>query len=191
MMHSHSERQLPIDEQVLEDHQELKTYYGNFKTTGDMRWYNQFVYDLCRHAVGEEIILYPLLEAFGPEGARLADEARTEHQEIKEMLSVMETMSRDQPRSRFDLQFDSLMNMLSEHMEKEENRDLMLIRARCSLADRISYGEKFMNRKRIAPTRPHPNTPESPVLLEEAMGLLVKPIDMFRDLFRSFPEKEK
>lgn len=187
----HSDRPLPIDEQVLEDHQELRTYYGNYKATGDMKWYNQFVYDLCRHTVGEEIILYPLLDSFGMEGERLADEARTEHQEIKDMLSVMETMSRNEPRERFNVQFDTLMKMLTDHMYKEESRDLMLIRARCSLDDRISYGQKFMNRKSIAPTRPHPLTPESPVLLEEAMGLLIAPIDKFRDLFRSFPSKEK
>ncbi len=186
----HGDR-MPIEDQVLQDHQELKNFYDNYKSTNDMKWYNQFVYELCRHTVGEEIILYPLLESFGTEGKNLADEARTEHQHVKNMMSSMESMSRDGPRERFNMHFDSLMQMLTDHMQKEENRDLPLIKARCSMEDRIHYGQQFMNRKKIAPTRPHPMTPETPVMLEEAMGLLISPIDKFRDMFRSFPGKEK
>jgi hemerythrin superfamily protein len=186
----HSDRQ-SIDEQVLQDHQKLRSFYDNYKSTGDMKWYNQFVYEFCRHSVGEEIIMYPLLDSFGSEGKRLVDEARTEHQRIKEMMSSMESMSRDSSKERFNNQFDILMQILGDHMQKAESVDLMLIRSRCSLDDRIHYGQQFMNRKKIAPTRPHPSTPETPVMLEEAMGLLVAPIDKFRDMFRSFPGKEK
>jgi hypothetical protein len=45
----------------------------------------------------------------------------------------------------------------------------------------------FQNRKMIAPTRPHPSAPEKPVLLNEAMGMMMAPIDRFRDLFRDYP----
>ena len=181
----------PIDEQVLQDHQELRSYYESYRSTGDMKWYNQFVYELCRHTVGVEIVLYPLLASFGVEGKRLADEGRTEHQHVKEMMSSMESLSRATVKDHFNGQLDLLWQMLDYHMQKEESVDLVMIRSRCHVDERISYGQQFMNRKRIAPTRPHPLTPETPVMLEEAMALLVSPIDKFRDMFRSFPGKTK
>jgi hypothetical protein len=58
----------PIEEEVLKDHAELKQYYDHYKTSGDMKWYHQFVWELCRHSVGEEIVVYPLLDSFGDSG---------------------------------------------------------------------------------------------------------------------------
>ncbi len=67
--------------------------------------------------------------------------------------------------------------------------DLPLIRKKVSLEDRISYGQRFYNRKKIAPTRPHPSAPEKPSVLDEAMGFMMAPIDKFRDIFRDFPSQ--
>ncbi len=88
----------------------------------------------------------------------------------------------------FDREWETLMSMLTAHMEKEERVDFNLLKARVSLEDRVSYGKKFANRKMMGPTRPHPSVPESPATLEEAMGMLAAPIDRFRDLFREYPE---
>ena len=41
-------------------------------------WANQLIWEVARHAVGEEIVVYPLMEKhMGEEGKRLADEDRT------------------------------------------------------------------------------------------------------------------
>jgi hypothetical protein len=69
--------------------------------------------------------------------------------------------------------------------------DLPLLRKHVSLTDRIMYGERFYNRKKIAPTRPHPTAPDKPGVLGEAMGLMMAPIDKFRDVFRNFPAQSR
>lgn len=174
-----------IDEQVIEDHEELKSIYQQYKTSGEMKFYNQFVYELCRHAVGEELILYPLIEGLGPTGKALADQSRKDHHHMKEVLQKMESMTKG-PKIAFDKEFDTLFVDLQTHMQMEESDDLKLVRDLVSAEDRVTYGKKFQNRKAIAPTRPHPSAPEKPVLLEEAMGLMLAPLDKFRDLFRQF-----
>jgi hypothetical protein len=120
-------------------------------------------------------------------GQILADKARLEHHKVKEQLTRMEALASKGPKAEFDSAFDALMHDLNEHMRTEEETDLVMIKHKCALEDRIHQGHKFMNRKKIAPTRPHTTAPESPALLEEVMGLFMAPVDKFRDLFRDFP----
>lgn len=45
------------------------------------RWARQLTWEIARHAVGEEIIVYPLMEQhLGKKGAELAHHDREEHQ---------------------------------------------------------------------------------------------------------------
>ena len=45
------------------------------------RWANQLRWEIARHAVGEEIVVYPLMERhLGDKGRELADHDRREHQ---------------------------------------------------------------------------------------------------------------
>ena len=63
-------------------------YYDKYKkarTQGDAdsqeRWAHQLLWEVARHAVGEEIVVYPLMEKnLGSEGKKLADHDRDEHQ---------------------------------------------------------------------------------------------------------------
>jgi hemerythrin superfamily protein len=61
-------------------------YYDLYKKcAGDLdkqeRWARQLIWEVARHAVGEEIVVYPLMEKhLGAEGKRLADEDREQHQ---------------------------------------------------------------------------------------------------------------
>lgn len=179
----------PIDQQVVEDHTEVRHCYQQFKDTGEMQFYNQLVFELCRHSVAEELILYPLLDSLGNEGKQLADEARQDHQVLKESLVRLEDLSKRAPFENFVQELDNTMKVFFCHLEKEEGTDLPMIVDQVSEEDRIDKGRAFSNRKKMAPTHPHPGIPTTPVTLEAAMGMLQAPIDSFRDLFRSFPSK--
>ena len=59
--------------------------YKRAKTNSDLdaqaRWARQLTWEVARHAVGEEIIVYPLMEKhMGDKGKELADEDRSQHQ---------------------------------------------------------------------------------------------------------------
>jgi len=61
-------------------------YYEQYiKANGDPdaqgRWARQLIWEIARHAVGEELVVYPLMEKhLGEEGKKLADQDRAEHQ---------------------------------------------------------------------------------------------------------------
>ena len=59
--------------------------YRRARHAGDVaaqaRWARQLTWEVARHAVGEEIVVYPLMEKhLGEKGRQLADHDREEHQ---------------------------------------------------------------------------------------------------------------
>lgn len=76
-----------ISEVVTHDHAELKDYYNKILSGPDadtkIRWQNQFVWELARHSVGEEIVVYPAMEKYVPDGKKMTDQDRAEHQSVR------------------------------------------------------------------------------------------------------------
>ena len=81
-----------------------------------------------------------------------------------------------------------MMDDLTKHIQKEEKEDLVFLERNLNLDERASMGKKFSMKKKIVPTRPHPEIPDHPTMLEAALGLLMTPFDKLADLFREFPE---
>lgn len=77
-----------ISEAITKDHQELATYYNEVINNPDnldqqQRYGNQFVWELARHSVGEELIVYPAFEKhLGARGKEMAEKDRKEHSEV-------------------------------------------------------------------------------------------------------------
>jgi hypothetical protein len=61
-------------------------YFDEYKKHPDdpsaqERWANLFTWEVARHSVGEEIVVYPLMEKYlGAEGYKLAEGDRRDHQ---------------------------------------------------------------------------------------------------------------
>jgi hemerythrin superfamily protein len=55
-----------ISDLIKHDHDELRTYKDNIlKATDDdekVRWQNQFTWELARHSIAEELVVYPAME---------------------------------------------------------------------------------------------------------------------------------
>lgn len=77
-----------ISEAITKDHRELKEYYDeivNNPTNIDhqTRYGNQFTWELARHSVAEELLVYPALEKYlGDKGKEHADHDRAEHHKV-------------------------------------------------------------------------------------------------------------
>jgi hemerythrin superfamily protein len=76
-----------ISEAIKDDHQELEEAYNKIlkAATNDekTRWRNQFTWELARHSIGEELVLYPAFEQHLPSGKEMADKDRQEHLTVK------------------------------------------------------------------------------------------------------------
>ena len=75
-----------IIDTIKQDHRELETYYNHITKSSDKddqtRYQNQFTWELARHSIGEELVVYPAFEKYLCNGIALADKDRQEHQSV-------------------------------------------------------------------------------------------------------------
>lgn len=76
-----------IFDAVRKDHQDLQSCYNIIVNSDDederTRYQNQFTWELARHAVGEELVLYPAIEKYLRDGNVAADKDRRETQTVR------------------------------------------------------------------------------------------------------------
>ena len=76
-----------ISEAIGADHKAIDSYADNIKSSQSLddktKWRNQFTWALARHAVSEELTVYPAVEQhLGQEGIELTDTDREQHQAV-------------------------------------------------------------------------------------------------------------
>lgn len=81
-----SETPKGISDPVKKDHRELEEYYHKILNASDedekSRWANQFVWELARHSVGEELVMYPCMKKVLKDGDSIVEKDLREHQEV-------------------------------------------------------------------------------------------------------------
>lgn len=87
-----------ISEAIIKDHRELEECYNEvMNNAGDHdhqeRYGNQFVWELARHSVGEELVVYPAMEKYlGDKGKEMAEGDRKEHAVVGTLCAPGQTM---------------------------------------------------------------------------------------------------
>jgi hemerythrin superfamily protein len=76
-----------ISETIIKDHRELEQYYNEVVNASDhdhqQRYGNQFIWELARHSVGEELVVYPYMQKYmGAQGKEMAESDRKEHHRV-------------------------------------------------------------------------------------------------------------
>jgi len=180
-----------ISDAIKKDHQEIKEYAENIRTATDngskIRWQNQFTWELARHSIGEELVVYPAFaKHLGAKGQAMADKDRDEHQSVKDALYKFQKLTPENPE--FIPTLEALMKDLNQHIKEEENDDLPALESAIQNDESESIAKSFGRTKAFVPSRSHPNTPNKPPF-ETVIGLMTAPIDHLGDLFRKFPDK--
>lgn len=188
-----TEKQKTLTEAIKEDHEEMYEYYDLYqKAHGNAdaqeRWARQLIWEVARHAVGEEIVVYPLMEQYmGADGVKQADHDREEHQGVKEMLSQLESLT---PAStNYSELLKKVMDHLKHHNNDEEVKDLPVLEPLLGEERSRAAAKEFTRTKMFVPTRAHPSLPNRPPA-ETLAGFLVTPIDKLKDAFAKFPTEE-
>jgi hypothetical protein len=66
---------------MYEYYDEYTRARNNSNVDAEGRWARQLTWEVARHAVGEEIVVYPLMEKhLGAKGLKLTDNDRADHQ---------------------------------------------------------------------------------------------------------------
>lgn len=196
-----------ITDAVHADHRDLESYYERILHAEDedeqTRLQNHFTWELARHVVGEDLVVFPALEKYLRDGD--ATEDRQKHhivsvflgfyretrndgsRQIKQKLQVFQDLNCADPR--FIPTLTILMDDLKEHIHTEETMDLVKLENAVTAEESERLAQSFGRTKLFAPTRAHPELPDRPPY-ETAMGLLMAPLDHLQDLFRRWPEGE-
>jgi len=181
-----------VSDRIKHDHRELETYYKKIKTatTSDekVRWQNQFVWELARHSIAEEIVVYPAMEKYLPDGVKMAEKDRAEHQIVKDKLYTFQKLYAADPE--FMPTIDSLWQSLAQHIAEEERDDLPSLEKAIDESESSNLATSFARTKHFVPTQSHPSAPNRPPY-ETAAGLLATPIDKLMDLFKRFPDEDE
>lgn len=182
-----------LKEAVMHDHREIELFYDQYKKAVDAenkdKWSNQFTWEVARHSVSEEIVVYPLFEKkLEEEGKKMADKDRADHREVKTLLARLESLSVGTPEHENLL--TKVKDVLAEHIRGEEQHDLPLLESKLQTEESYNAEREFQRTKALVPTRPHPMAPDKPPY-ETLAGFLAFPIDKIRDLFSKFPKEEE
>ena len=75
-----------VSDAIMKDHRELETYYDKIINATHLdtkaRCQSQFAWELARHSVGEELVVYPTFQKHLRRGREMAEKDRAENQVV-------------------------------------------------------------------------------------------------------------
>ena len=182
-----AEQQRDVIEVLEHDHREVEEMFAELeslrgasteeKQARRKELAEQVTIELVRHSVAEEVIVYPSVE--GKVGEEEVEHAREEHAEAEETLKKLEKLDADDPK--FDDELATLMDEIRHHISEEEGEMFAHMRQAFSQDELRTMGGRVEAFKKVAPTRPHPNVPNTP-LPRIAAGPAASLFDRMRDL---------
>jgi hemerythrin superfamily protein len=171
-----------VIEILTRDHREVEEMFVEFTDATDpaerRRITDDITIELVRHAIAEEMHLYPAVRQHVPDGDEIADKELSDHAEIEQALKDLEEA--DVENTDFQAAMRRLTDEVTEHVEDEEHNLFPQLAKYASREELMELGEKVQSAKAIAPTRPHPAAPDRPPLnklLAPGVGL----VDRIRD----------
>ncbi len=181
-----SEDQQDVIDILTEDHREVETMFEELEqlmsspdSDAERRrdLVDQVTIELVRHAVAEEVVVYPrVLEKVSEEEAQ---RAKQEHAEAEETMKRLEALDPGDPD--FDQELRTLMSEIREHVAEEEGEMFPHMRAVFTDEELVAMGRHVTAIKKMAPTRPHPSVPNN-ALPRLAAGPVAGLFDRLRDL---------
>jgi hemerythrin superfamily protein len=134
--------------------------------------------EVVRHAVAEEMYVYPAMREHVPGGDQAVEHDIEEHKQLEGTMKQLEAVDPGEPR------FDSLVREMTEqlrhHAYDEETEQFPRLRERIPRDELVRMREKVETAKKLAPTRPHPSAPNSE-LFHKLAGPGVGMVDRLRD----------
>ena len=150
-------------ELLTTDHAAVEQMFQQIESLPDGDARNELIAGVVRelsvHAAIEEQVLYPVMRKELPDGETLVQQAIEEHQQVKETLAAIERA--DAPAER-DPHLVSLIGNVRHHVDEEETELFPKLRASLASDELREMGSKLASAKKMAPTHPHPNAPNTP-----------------------------
>lgn len=168
---------------LTDDHRRIRALFGRLDTTPvDQRedLFREIVGELARHEAAEESIVHAATRDI-PGGEQIAQEVLAEEDRAEKLMAEMEKL--DPAGDEFARAFARLRDDVLSHADHEEREEFPRLRAHLDDERRREMANGFEMLKRMAPTRPHPRTPQEPGV-RAAVGPIAGVFDRARDAAR-------
>ena len=164
------------------DHREAVALIAEIRATTDPQVRRDLtdtaISELVRHAVAEEMYVYPAMRKYLPDGEKAVEHDVEEHKELERAMKQLEAA--DVSSAEFDAALRQLEALLADHVSDEESRQFPELRRSVSQEELKDLAGKVETAKKLAPTRPHPGAPNSE-LFHKLVGPGVGLVDRLRD----------
>jgi hemerythrin superfamily protein len=171
-----------VVDELTTDHREATALLDRILTMGDVEdrrdMADTVITELVRHSVAEEMYVYPVIEDVFPDGKQVVQHDIEEHKELERTMKDLEGCAADDPR--FPALVSALRDQLHHHATDEETEQFPQLRARVSREQLVKMREQVQTAKKLAPTRPHPGSPNNEVF-HKLVGPGVGLMDRVRD----------
>ena len=164
------------------DHDEFLALVEKIKSTPEQEVRRDLadilIAELVRHAVAEEMWVYPAMKKYLEDGEAAVEHDTEEHKELEVLMKRME--GSDPAEAEFLSIVGELEEVLRDHIDDEESEQFPQLRTRIPRDELVQMGERVEKTKKIAPTRPHPGAPNAE-LFHKTVGVGVGMVDRLRD----------
>ncbi len=134
--------------------------------------------ELVRHSVAEEMYVYPAMRKHLPTGDSAVEHDVEEHKQLETLMKELEGLDGDDPA--FTEVIGRLEVVLADHVSDEEGTQFPALRASLPRDELVQLAAKVESAKKLAPTRPHPASPNNQ-LFHKVAGPGVGLVDRLRD----------
>jgi iron-sulfur cluster repair protein YtfE (RIC family) len=165
-------------ESLRNDHDRIQDLFAQMEdATGQARkdLFGLLVAELVRHEVAEEEILRPISRRDA--GDRVVDARIKEESRAEKLLKEMEQL--DTATEEFVQKLAKLRDEVEQHASAEESLEFPKVEEAQGRAQLEILGKAYEAAKAVAPTHPHPNTPNTAIA-----NLLVGPYTAVLDRAR-------
>lgn len=131
-----------------------------------------------QHEAIEEQLFWPLVRKALENGDELADTAIAQEQEGKKLLQRLQDGNPGE--ADYHEALAEFIKAGREHIAFEQDQVWPLLPSAVGQAELERLGEKLAAAKKIAPTRPHPDTPPN-AMVQQTMGTAAAVVDHVRD----------
>ncbi|MGK5683196.1 hemerythrin domain-containing protein [Actinoplanes sp. URMC 104] len=167
---------------LTSDHRDVTALIGEIWTIRDPMIRRDLtdtaISELVRHAVAEEMYVYPAMKKYLPDGEKAVEHDVEEHKELEEAMKRLEDVDVSSPE--FDEALRKLETILADHVQDEENDQFPELRRVIPREELVELAGKVETAKKLAPTRPHPSAPNNE-LFHKLVGPGVGLVDRLRD----------
>ena len=148
------------------DHKTVKRLFREFNQMGDRaraskrQAVDRIIEELSAHSVIEEQLFYPFVRDTVKGAEEDVLESLEEHHVVKWTLSELQNM--DPTHERFDAKVKVLEESVLHHVKEEEEELFPRVREAAGRKELQELGASMEQAKKMAPTRPHPRSPDTP-----------------------------